>query len=76
MKYTAKFKQPQTVGSVNLDPRGGEITDREYKALKKDAYGASLLEKGLVVVEGQAPARRGDTVPDFDAGSNAIGKKR
>jgi hypothetical protein len=76
MKYTAKFKQPQTVGSVKLDPRGGDITGREYKALKKDAYGASLLEKGLVVVEGQAQTAPGETVPDFDTGSNATGKKR
>jgi hypothetical protein len=50
-KYTAKIKQPQTVVNVKLDPKGGPLSEREYKTLKKDAYGASLLEKGLLVVE-------------------------
>jgi hypothetical protein len=63
-KYTAKFKQPQTVVNVKLDPEGGELSEREYKTLKKDAYGASLLEKGLLVVEEAAasePALSGNT---------------
>jgi hypothetical protein len=50
-KYTAKIKQPQTVVNVKLDPKGGPLSEREYKTLKKDTYGASLLEKGLLVVE-------------------------
>jgi hypothetical protein len=50
-KYTTKIKQPQTVVNVKLDPKGGPLSEREYKTLKKDAYGASLLEKGLLVVE-------------------------
>jgi hypothetical protein len=53
-KYTAKFKQPQTVVNVKLDPKGGELSERQYKTVKKDAYGASLLEKGLLVVK-EAP---------------------
>jgi hypothetical protein len=67
-KYTAKIKQPQTVGNVKLDPRGGLFSEREYKTVKKDAYGASLLEKGLLVVE-----EAGGTEPDADAeaGANA-----
>jgi hypothetical protein len=80
-KYTAEIKQPQTVGNIKLDPNGGTISEREYKALKKDAYGASLLEKGLLVVEevsDSEPAPSGNTgdtgadgggeiVPDFEA---------
>jgi hypothetical protein len=77
-KYTAKIKQPQTVVKVKLDPNGGVLTEREYKTLKKDTYGASLLEKGLLVVEevpASEPAPSGNTgdgdtdnnVPDFDA---------
>jgi hypothetical protein len=50
-KYTAKIKQPQTVADVKIDPEGGDLSEREYKTLKKDAYGASLLEKGLLAVE-------------------------
>jgi hypothetical protein len=62
-KYTAKIKQPQTVVNVKLDPKGGVISEREYKTVKRDAYGASLLEKGLLVVENVAA---GETVPDFE----------
>jgi hypothetical protein len=54
-KHTAKIRQPQTVVDVRLDPKGGLLSEREYKILKKDAYGASLLEKGLLAV-GDAPA--------------------
>ena len=78
-KYTAKIKQPQTVSNVKLDPKGGSLTEREYKTVKKDSYGASLFEKGLLVIETEpapaaelsvtaAPASNGagETVPDFD----------
>jgi hypothetical protein len=67
-KYTAKIKQPQTVVNVKLEPKGGVISEREYKALKKDAYGVSLLEKGLLVIEEAAPVASGETVPDFESG--------
>jgi hypothetical protein len=70
-KYTAKIKQPQTVVDVKLDPKGGLLSERQYKTVKKDAYGASLLEKGLLVVEiapATAPASSGETVPDFEGG--------
>jgi hypothetical protein len=49
-KYTAKIKQPQTAAEVKLDPKGGFLSEREIKTVKNDAYGASLLEKGLLVV--------------------------
>jgi hypothetical protein len=66
-KYTARIKQPQTVVNVKLDPKGGNLSEREYKILKKDAYGASLLEKGLLVVEDASAvtaARSRKTAPD------------
>jgi hypothetical protein len=64
-KYTAKIKQPQTVGNVKLDPDGGSLSEREYKTVKKDIYGASLLEKGLLVVEEvEVPAQAPDTAAD------------
>jgi hypothetical protein len=81
-KYKAKIKQPQTVVNVKLDPKGGVLTEREYKSVKKDPYGASLLEKGLLVVEeveatepnadadadqdGQNSGES-ETIPDFDS---------
>jgi len=73
--YTAnKINQPQKIGNIRIDPKGGEITEREYKALKKDAYGASLIEKGMLVFEesksDSAPAasgaNTGDEIPDFE----------
>jgi hypothetical protein len=79
-KYTAKFKQPQRAGNVKLDPKGGLLSEREYKIVKKDIYGASLLEKGVLVVEEgrdsvPAPAQgsgdnnngESETVPDFES---------
>jgi hypothetical protein len=81
-KYTAKFKQPQTVVDVKLDPKGGWLSEREYKAVKKDKYGASLLEKGLLVVaEGSpapalAPAPSAEPVPDFESGGTAGFKRK
>jgi hypothetical protein len=73
-KYTAKIKQPQTVGNIKLDPTGGVLTEREYKTLKQDAYGASLLEKGLLVFEGAPSTTLGETVPDFEANNSKGGK--
>jgi hypothetical protein len=71
-KYTAKIKQPQTVVDVKLDPKGGVFSEREYKTVKKDKYGASLLEKGLLAVVESVPAEEstaqpsGESVPDFE----------
>jgi hypothetical protein len=85
-KYEAKIKQPQTVGDIKLSPQGGTLSEREIKTVKKDAYGASLLEKGLLVIGKEpvtdmdtppAPAGGdvGETVPYFEA-NNASTKDR
>ena len=47
-KYAAKITQPQTVAGVSLSPEGGELSDAEAAAITGDAYGASLLEKGML----------------------------
>jgi hypothetical protein len=76
-KYEAKIKQPQTVANIKLDPKGGEITEREYKTIQKDAYGASLLKSGLLYVKGIPESKqdssgkgtnapKGETIHDFD----------
>jgi hypothetical protein len=72
-KYEAKFKQPQTVGDVKLSPQGGTLSERQYKTVKKDPYGASLLEKGMLVVKELPDSVITETVPDFDGKSK--GKK-
>ena len=61
--YTTKVNQPQKVAGITLDKKEGVITERELKALKKDPYGASLLEKGLLII---GDASSGETVPDFE----------
>jgi hypothetical protein len=69
-KYAAKIKQPQTVAGVKLDLKGGFLSEREYKIVKKDAYGASLLEKGLLVVkEEPAPYSSDKPASNFEGSS-------
>jgi len=79
-KYTANVTQPQKVVDVVFERGEGFITEREYKALKKDAYGASLLEAGLIVVNpdpvsepasnssGSTEAHSEEVIPDFESG--------
>ena len=71
-KYTAKFKEPQTVAGVELEPQGGSLTERELKNLKKDPYGASLLDSGLLVVDVDSTAASQDTSADENSGSETI----
>ena len=66
--YTAKFKQPQKVGNISLDPKGGVLTEREIKAIKKDRYGASLIEKNLLVIGDEVTANP-DPKPDGSSGN-------
>jgi hypothetical protein len=75
-KYEAKIKQPQTAGDVKLSPQGGFLSEREIKAVKRDVYGASLLEKGLLVIRNEPAANTdihqaatgdaGETVPELE----------
>ena len=50
-RYTTKIRQPQTVGGVKIVPKGGELSQAEYDAIEKDAYGSTLIEKGMISVE-------------------------
>jgi hypothetical protein len=69
-KYEAKIKQPQTVGNIKLSPQGGTLSEREIKTLKQDAYGASLLEKGLLII-GEKPIKEATDTPQAAANGNA-----
>jgi hypothetical protein len=74
-KYTTTIKQPQTVVNVELDPKGGTLSERQYKTVKKDAYGASLLEKKLLVIEEvptSEPAHSGNTGNTGDTGDTGV----
>jgi hypothetical protein len=59
-EYKTKIKQPQTVVNVKIAPEGGILSEREYKTVKKDVYGVSLLEKGLLEVK-EVPVKAPDT---------------
>ena len=50
-RYTAKIQQPQKVAGVKLSLSGGIFTEQELKVITKDAYGASLLDKKLLIIE-------------------------
>jgi hypothetical protein len=75
-KYTANFKQPQVVGNVKLAPTGGFLTEREYKTVRRDVYGASLLANGLLVIAGATPAASGEPVPNVDTNGKESGKRK
>lgn len=64
-KYTTRIKQPQTVAGIKLSPKGGLLTEREIKSIKKDMYGASLLEKNLLVIDEKPSSPSSETIPDF-----------
>ena len=74
--YTTKTNQPQKVAGITLNKKNGVITERELKALKKDPYGASLLEKGLLIigteVTSDAPAPAGTTEGEAATESEVI----
>jgi hypothetical protein len=52
MKYTAKISQAQFVGTVKIEPKGGEISEPQAAEIKKDPWGKELIRKGLLVIEG------------------------
>jgi hypothetical protein len=61
--YTTTINQPQMVGKKRLDPGKGIITESELKALKKDAYGISLLNTGLLIIDTE-PVSAPETTPE------------
>jgi hypothetical protein len=56
MKYTAKISQAQYVGSVLIDPKGGELTANQITEIKKDLWGKELIRKELLNIDGVKPA--------------------
>ena len=55
MKYTAKIKQPQTVGGIKIEPKGGELKGEAIKAILSDSWGKELIRKGYLSIEGVKP---------------------
>jgi hypothetical protein len=52
MKYTTKAAQPQMVGGVVINPKGGEINQKQLEGIKKDPWGKELISKGILEIEG------------------------
>jgi len=74
-KYTTRIGQPQNVCGIKLVPKEGVISERELKALKKDKYGASLIEKGILVIDESNPItkqEKEETDANDEAGKETI----
>jgi hypothetical protein len=55
MKYTAKISQAQYVGSVLIDPKGGDLTEKQATEIKKDPWGKELIRKEVLCIDGVKP---------------------
>jgi hypothetical protein len=61
VKYTAKVTQEQYIRTepgkkIKISPKGGDLTSDEVKAIAKTDYGKSLLDSGILKVEGYGPS--------------------
>jgi hypothetical protein len=56
MKYTAKITQAQFVGKIKIEPKSGDLTDAQVKAITADPWGNELIRKGMLTIEGTKPA--------------------
>jgi hypothetical protein len=56
--------QPQIVGGIKIDPKGGEINQNQFEEIKKDPWGKELISNGLLEIEGVK-------VSDIKAGDQA-----
>jgi hypothetical protein len=68
VKYTTKIGQPQFVGKVKINPKGGELTEKQVEEIKADPWGKELIEMELLVIAGTK-------APDKDPDKTASGGK-
>jgi hypothetical protein len=70
VKYTTKIGQPQFVGKVKIDPKGGELTEKQVEDIKADPWGKELIRMGLLGIAGtKAPDKDADKPASGDKGS-------
>jgi hypothetical protein len=56
MKYTTKIGQPQFVGKVKIEPKGGDLTEKQVEEIRADLWGQELIKmKLLSIADGKAP---------------------
>jgi hypothetical protein len=56
MKYTAKVKQAQYVGTVKIVPCGGDLDEKQKAEIMDNPYGKDLIRKGYLIIEGVKPS--------------------
>ncbi|MDR1175022.1 MAG: hypothetical protein LBK83_06085 [Treponema sp.] len=52
MKYTAKISQSQLAGGVKIEPRGGDLTEKQAEKIMADPWGKELIKMGLLQIAG------------------------
>jgi len=57
MKYTTKVKQAQFIGEIKIEPKGGDLTDANVKAILADKWGKELIRKGMLTIDGVDPSK-------------------
>jgi hypothetical protein len=56
VKYTTKIGQPQFVGNVKIEPKGGDLTEKQVEEIRADPWGQELIKmKLLSIADGKAP---------------------
>jgi hypothetical protein len=51
VKYTTeRITQAQYVGTVKIDPKGGDLTDKQAEEIKADPWGQELIKEGLLLI--------------------------
>ena len=75
MKYTTKVKQKQLIGTVEIDPKGGDLKKEQVDIITADPYGKDLIKKGFLTIEGvkaedldKKPAKKAAPAPDKGGG--------
>jgi len=56
MKYSTKLKQPQLIGKIKIEPKGGDLTADQVAEIKKDPWGRELILKGFLTIDGVKPS--------------------
>jgi hypothetical protein len=51
-KYTAKISQPQLAGGVKIEPKRGDLTDKQVEKIRADPWGKELIKMGLLHIAG------------------------
>ena len=52
MKYTTKVKQAQKIATIRIEPKGGDLSEDQFKKIISDPYGKELIRKGMLSIEG------------------------